>query len=329
MRGDHLQMRYLHEKDLLTIGMNWDETTSVIEQAVRCLQQDDFAQPIKPYLRYGQEQNRIIAMPAFVGGTINQAGIKWIASFPNNIQQGIPRAHSVTILNNAKHGVPEAIINTALLSVIRTASVSGMIIKHYDNVRTLKDITVGIIGWGPIGQYHFKMVTALLGDRIKSIYLYDLNPIEIATIDSSVKDKVIIAKGWKEAYQNSDIFITCTVSKAPYIDAKPKTGSLLLNVSLRDFTTDIFPYVKDSIIVDNWEEVCREKTDIESMHLYCGLQKEGTKSIINVVCDNAMSSYREDQNIMFNPMGMAVFDISMGHYFVRKAEDLKIGQLLE
>ncbi|CCF13227.1 ornithine cyclodeaminase/mu-crystallin family protein [Brevibacillus laterosporus GI-9] len=322
-------MRYLHEKDLLTIGINWDETTSVIEQAVKCLQQDDFSQPIKPYLRYGQEQNRIIAMPAFVGGTINQAGIKWIASFPNNIHQGIPRAHSVTILNKATNGVPEAIVNTALLSVIRTASVSGMILKHYDGVRKQKDITVGIIGWGPIGQYHFKMVTSLLGDRIKNIYLYDLNPIDITSIDPSVKEKVIIAKDWKQAYQHSDIFMTCTVSKAPYIDAAPKAGSLLLNVSLRDFTTEIFPHVKGSIIVDNWEEVCREKTDIESMHLQCGLQKEDTKSIIDVVCHNAMSSYREDQAIMFNPMGMAVFDISMGHYFVKKAEDLKVGQLLE
>ncbi|RAP31091.1 2,3-diaminopropionate biosynthesis protein SbnB [Brevibacillus laterosporus] len=322
-------MRYLHEKDLLTIGMNWDETTSVIEEAVKCLHQNDFAQPIKPYLRYGQEQNRIIAMPAFVGGTINQAGIKWIASFPNNIQQGVPRAHSVTILNNADNGVPEAVVNTALLSVIRTASVSGMIIKHYDRVRNLKDITVGIIGWGPIGQYHFKMVTALLGDRIKNIYLFDLRPIDSQTIDSSFKDKVIIAKSWEEAYKNSDIFMTCTVSKAPYIDVKPKTGALLLNVSLRDFTTDIYPHVKDSIIVDSWEEVCRENTDIESMHLQCGLQKENTQSIINVVCDDAMNNYREDQAIMFNPMGMAVFDISMGHYFLRKAEELKVGQLLE
>lgn len=57
-----------------------------------CLANNEFAQPIKPYLRYNNLKNRIIAMPAYAGGECDMAGIKWIASYPDNINQ-IGRAH--------------------------------------------------------------------------------------------------------------------------------------------------------------------------------------------------------------------------------------------
>ena len=109
-------MLYLNEKDLTKIGQNWNATIDNIELAVQCLDKKDYVQPVKPYLRYRDLTNRIIALIAFVGGKINLAGIKWIASFPDNINHGLPRAHSVVILNDADTGAPVGIINTALLS---------------------------------------------------------------------------------------------------------------------------------------------------------------------------------------------------------------------
>lgn len=45
-------------------------------------------------------------MPAFVGGEINASGIKWIASFPDNIHKGKKRANCVVILNSVQTGEP-------------------------------------------------------------------------------------------------------------------------------------------------------------------------------------------------------------------------------
>lgn len=321
-------MLYLNEKDLLKIGIDWNKTIDVIELAVKCLNQKDFAQPIKPYLRYRNPINRIIAMPAFVGGDIDLAGIKWIASFPENIHNNIPRAHSVVVLNKSATGEPLCIINTALLSIIRTSSVTGLMIRHFLKARPLDAINIGIIGWGPIGQHHYKMCTELLGDRIKSIRLFDLRKIDPDTISGALKPKTQVAGSWQEAYRDTDIFITCTVSKAPYIDEKPKPGSLQANVSLRDFQTGIYDHTR-AIIVDDWEEVCREKTDIEMMHLEKGLKEEDSRSIADVVCNNALAEYPKDESIMFNPMGMAVFDIATGRYYLDRARELIVGRELE
>jgi len=321
-------MLYLNENNILEIGMNWDKMIDVIEEAVKCMNEGDFVQPIKPYLRYRDSTNRIIALIAFVGGKIDLAGIKWIASFPDNINHGIPRAHSVVILNKSDTGEPLCVINTALLSIIRTASVSGLMIRHFLKARPRDNINLSIIGWGPIGRHHYKMCTDILQDKIANIHLFDLREIDPDTITGPSKDITIVAKSWQEAYRDSDIFITCTVSKAPYVDEKPKPGSLLLNCSLRDYKVDIYDYTK-AIIVDDWEEVCREKTDIEMMHKKKGLQKEDTKSIVDVVSKNCLADYPEDESIMFNPMGMGVFDIATSRYYLDKAREMGVGLELE
>lgn len=313
-------MLILDETDINKIGINWEDTLLVIEDAIYCIANGDYAQPVKPYLRYRNIRNRIIAMPAFVGGNINMAGIKWIASFPGNIENGLPRAHSVTILNDAETGQPVASINTVLLSIIRTASVSGLVIKHFFKNREVKNIKIGIIGFGPIGQYHLQMCRALFEENISNIYVYDI--FDVTSSGNIIDQKVQIVNSWEEAYNDSDILITCTVSNAPYIDKQPKSGSIHLNVSLRDYKPEVYDWFKNAIIVDDWDEVCREKTDIEIMHLEKGLNKEGTKSIVDVVINNCFDNYDAQTSIMFNPMGMAVFDIAIGSYYFKKASVL-------
>lgn len=322
-------MLYLNAGHLREIGIRWHETLEVIDGAVRCLFDGEFAQPVKPYLRYRNLKNRIIAMPAFVGGDFNVAGIKWIASFPDNIDKGIPRAHSLVVINDADTGKPVAVINTALLSVIRTASVTGLMIRYFDEARPFQNATLGITGWGPIGRHHFEMCMALFGHRISKVKLFDIRGIDLSAGDIRDREKIVVARSWQEAFEDADIFITCTVSTAPYIDKEPKRGSLQLNVSLRDYKTCFYDFVKGAVIVDDWEEICREKTDIEMMHKEKGLKKEDTRSIVDVVVHRCMSDFPPNQAVMFNPMGMAVFDMAAAAYFYRQASVKNVGLHLE
>lgn len=315
---------YLNQNDLNKIGIDWNHTVDTIEKTVRTLQKGDFAQPIKPYLRFRNLNNRIIAMPAYVGKEIDSCGIKWIASFPCNIHKGKNRAHSIVVLNDTNTGEPVSIINTALLSIIRTASISGLVIKYFLESRPLTDINIGIIGWGPIGQYHYKMCDYLFSDRISNFLITDLKKIDPDTLEERNRYKVKIVDNWKEIYQKCEILITCTVSEMRYITGKPIDGALYLNVSLRDFETSVFEYFKNSIIVDDWDEICREQTDVELMHLENGLEKKHTKSIRDII-DKCIDQYSKNTPIMFNPMGMAVFDIAIAKYYYQQAKYNGIG----
>lgn len=317
-------MLYLNGTNINDIGINWNELIQLIVNSVEALNNKDYSQPIKPYLRYGDPKNRIIAMPAYIGGEEALAGIKWIASFPDNIYKNKLRAHSVTILNESDSGVPLCVINTALVSAIRTASLSGLMIKEFLKTKQEKDkYTIGIIGFGPIGRMHLKMVTSILGKRADQIMLYDINPIDPRVIEDEFEGNISIAPNWQDCYDAADIFITSTVADKPYIDKKPKKNSLQLNISLRDYKAEMRKYM-DVIVVDDWDEVCRQNTDIECMHKL-GLNKDDTLSIIDVVCKGALLQKKEDAVTMFNPMGMAVFDIAVGGYYFREAMKRNVG----
>lgn len=76
---------------------------SQLEQVVVLKKENKICQPLKPYLKFPEEQNRIIAMPAYVGGNINVCGIKWISSFPSNIYSNNRRANCVTVVLSLIH----------------------------------------------------------------------------------------------------------------------------------------------------------------------------------------------------------------------------------
>jgi len=321
-------MLYLNERSLGAMDCSFQKLVGVIERASQCLHAKKFAQPIKPYLRFGNPNNRIIAMPAYVGQPFDAAGIKWIASFPGNLERGIPRAHSVVILNDAATGVPTAIINTPLLSVLRTAAVSGLVLKLYLEERNPKAVTVGITGWGPIGRWHHRMAREICGERLVRTVVHDVRA-DAFTGEGSLPPGVSVARSWREAYDAADVFMTCTVSNAPYIDAPPKAGSLQLNVSLRDYTAAVFPFVKDAIVVDDWDEVCREATDIETFHNECGLERAAAVSLPELVAERRMGTFAPEKAVMFNPMGMAVFDVAIASHLVQLAKEGGAGQVLD
>lgn len=323
-------MLYLDNNHLQTIGLCWKELEIRIVEALRLIDSGDYAQPIKPYLRYGNPANRIIAMPAYVGGTVQAAGLKWIASFPGNTLSGLPRAHSVLLLNKVDTGVPYAILNSPLPSVARTVAVSAVMLRHYLQARPAEGrIRVGIIGFGPVGQHHYDMCGKLFGECIDEVLIYDIRGAKLGThvideADADYRGRTRFAESWQELYSSCNVIITCTVSDHRYIDQPPLAGSLLLDVSLRDYKVSALEQIQ-GIVVDDWDEVCRENTDIELLHLERGLAKDGTCSLADVVCRDALGKYTEDESILFCPMGMAVFDIATAAYWVEKAQSLGIG----
>jgi len=310
-------MLYVDDKLIGQLNIDWEQSLSLIRKAVSIVHSGDYSQPIKTYLRYNDPKNRIIAMPAYLGGDICMSGIKWIASFPDNVTLGLPRAHCTINLNDANTGVPLATFNSGKISIIRTASVSGTIIEEYIKRKPAK-LNVGIIGWGPIGQCHYRLINEYFSTSVEQIAIFDIKPVNITDGAMTFKRvNTVVSNSWGDLYKNSDIVITCTVSSAPYIDLKPKQNALLLNVSLRDYKPSIYRWVKNSIIVDDWNEVCRENTDIENMHKEYGLSKNDTFDMYDVLFNSKLKDICS-MPAMFNPMGLAVFDIILSHYYYQQ-----------
>jgi ornithine cyclodeaminase len=294
----------------------------VIDQTIACLAAGDFAQPLKPYLRFRDPASRIIAMPAFVGGAFDVAGLKWIASFPRNRARDLPRAHAMMILNDAGTGRPYAILESSRLSAIRTAAVSGAVLRRVATQRSYTDLVVGIAGFGPIGRAHAAMAAELLGARLREIRVYDP-----ALDTTELGPKLVRVASWEDAYLDADVFVTCTVANARWIDRAPKPGSLHLAVSLRDYTTVALRHFRPALVVDDWDEVCREGTDVERFAWEEGFRRDEAIALVDFA--QRLPAIDPMQSIHFDPMGLAAFDVALAQHVVTRATEAGLGRRLE
>jgi ornithine cyclodeaminase len=225
------------------------------------------------------------------------------------------RAHAIVVLNDTETGIPSIVINTPTLSAIRTAAVSGFLLSKYLAANDVGDLTCGILGLGPIGQLHLQMLVQCFGHKVKHIYLYDINGIAEGLLERyGDRGRFTICTGWEALVEKSDLLVTCTVAKERYIGGSPKKGGLYFNVSLRDFQPFFLRDV-DVHMVDNWEEVCRENTDIEKAHLEYGLAREDVLEIGDALKPGKLGAL-SDKSFMFNPMGMAIYDIAVAKYYL-------------
>lgn len=328
MKNNKFKTLYLSDRDCSQIPYNWPELVNVIKHAIKSMERDECCQPIKPYVRFEDPSARIIALPARVGvGANSSAGIKWIASFPNNLSKGIPRAFSVSILNDSTTGFPLMIANSAILSIARTAAVSAVVTQKWLESCHQSHINIGLIGVGPIGKVHLEMFQVVLANRRGKIYVYDRDESALEKLQSSSNIEINICKDWREVQSNVDIFLTATTSSKGYIDEAPRKGALVLNVSLRDFSPVYRKFV-DYLIVDNWSEVCREGTDIENMSK-AGLSESDIVMLKDVVSKDCLDNRKKDEVVMLNPMGLAVFDVAIMKYYYEFALKSEGGKFLD
>ncbi|HEX2852264.1 MAG TPA: hypothetical protein VHO24_03420 [Opitutaceae bacterium] len=317
---------YLNGRDLQRLGVDWREIMGAIREAIALLSSGDYDQPIKSYIHLAGGKDRVIAMPAYLGGSAPSAGLKWIASVPANLQRGLPRAHAITIVNHPETGAPECLVNSTLLSARRTAAVSGVMLEHFLARRVPGALRVGICGMGEIGLHHLAMFRAILGERMISVSIYDIDERRAHAV--SLLHGCEVAVSAETLLRTSDIFLTCTTSMARYLLCAPKPGALVLNISLRDFQAEFVEFV-DHVVVDQWSEVCRKGTDIERMHAHGLLRESDVIPIERVVNSGALATRDPASTVMFNPMGMAIFDVAVTALYRNKARALGVGLELE
>jgi N-[(2S)-2-amino-2-carboxyethyl]-L-glutamate dehydrogenase len=269
--------------------------------------------PASVFLRFEDRANaRIIGLPAHVATPVPVSGMKWIASYPDNVRSGFPRASAVLLLNSHEHGYPFACMEASVISAARTAASAVLAAEALVGGRSVASI--GIVGAGLIARYvhRFLIGTGWTADRIV-----------VHDIDRAMAER--FAERWCDRSRHDvaiagdlgpaaacDLVLFATVAPRPHVHdaALFAHHPAILHLSLRDLAPAVILGAFN--VVDDVDHVMAAQT---SLHL--AEQATGSRAFVGgtltAVLDGRCRVDRSRPQI-FSPFGLGVLDVALGRW---------------
>ncbi|MFD6517058.1 2,3-diaminopropionate biosynthesis protein SbnB [Rhodococcus sp. NPDC060176] len=277
--------------------------------------------PPSYFLRFPDDpRNRIIALPSAVGGDVDVSGIKWISSYPNNVDSGIPRASAVVILNDSKNGYPLACLEGSIISAVRTAASAAIAASLLSENRP-KIARLGIVGTGLIARYVYKYLVAA-GIDPDEVALYDKDDVHSNGLARHLfrereSIEVTVHESIEDVIRSSDLVIFATTAGSPYVtdvdwfSHKP----LVLHISLRDLSPTI---IFDSCnIVDDVEHCLKAETSVHLAEQASRNRDHVHATLYSVITGSFAPP--SDRTVVFSPFGLGVLDLVVAKFIYNQA----------
>lgn len=278
--------------------------------------------PHSTFLRFPHlPKNRIIALPAYLGGDEDAAGVKWIASAPENVQRGLERATALIVLNDPETGRPLALLEGSHISAARTAASAALAARLLHDWRPTD--SVGLIGCGRI---NFEIASYLrhVYPDLSTFVLFDIE--EKRQVRFS--DRLLQALGpvqARAADRLESLLASCrlvslaTTATVPHISdvSVCPPGTTILHVSLRDLTPEVI--LASDNVVDDFEHVCRAQTSIHLARDLSGRTDFVACSLGEILNGKPFRRSSEAATVVFSPFGLGILDIALGRAVWQRA----------
>ncbi|WNF28006.1 2,3-diaminopropionate biosynthesis protein SbnB [Streptomyces sp. C11-1] len=272
--------------------------------------------PPSYFLRFPDRPDaRIIALPASLGGESGVDGLKWISSFPANIESGLPRASAVLILNDPATGYPFACLESSVISAVRTAASAALAADVLSRGRGDRPRRVGFVGTGLIARFIHTYLAAA-GWDFDEVGVHDLKPEHADRFRGYVEGghggRVVVHDSAESLIRASDLVVFATVAGAPHISDPGwfAHAPLVLNVSLRDLAPEIVLSAVN--VVDDVEHCLKANTSVHLAEQLTG----GREFLSGTLYDVMSGAVRPPagRTLVFSPFGLGVLDLAVGSY---------------
>lgn len=355
---------YLSEPDMIKAGVkDMKSCVDVMEDLLITLYKGDYVMgganhnshgcmimfpddPQFPGMPKNADDRRFMAMPAYLGGSYQMAGMKWYGSNVENKKVGLPRSILMMMLNDKDTGAPLALMSANLVSAYRTGGIPGVGAKYLAR----KDSrVVSIIGPGVMGKTSLAAFVSVC-PNLDTVKIKGRSQRSLDAFTRFIREElpqiknIEICDSVEEAVKDSDIISFTTtvrddVSSFPYINGDwIKKGALISMPSAARFDDDFLAGCK--LVVDNsklyeaWEEEYPYPTYPQVQIIgtkFTDLKHDGkieAKDIIDItdiIEKRHPGRTSDDEIIVYSVGGMPVEDIAWGGTVYRNAVKLGIG----
>ena len=285
--------------------------------------------PQSIFLRFPKDdRNRIIGLPAYLEDENRIAGMKWISSFPGNIENGIERASASIFLNEMDTGRVTAVLEGSIISAKRTAASAALAAGYLHGNKD--ESSVGLVGCGRINREILLFLESVF-PKLSRVFLYDMSDDRMDAFIGAHKDtklEFIKCSDIEEVFGGARLVSFATTAGVPFIDEiKNLTNEhTVLGISLRDFAPAVIKRVHN--IVDDLEHVCRERTSIHLTYEETKSKDFVAGSIADVV-NHKVPARDKDKACIYSPFGLGVLDLALSDYVYREALRTDAGTVVE
>jgi ornithine cyclodeaminase len=280
--------------------------------------------PHSSFLRFpDSDKDRIICLPAYLGGDYQLAGVKWIASMPDNVSRGMERASAVMILNDRVTGRPGAVVEGSIISKQRTAASAALASKV---LAPGEPGVIGFVGCGPINTCVAQFLTKVWSN-VGRFIAFDLDPARAEVFGEALLKfqpgaDFRVAASLQELLGECPMVAFATTAISPYVDelnACP-AGATILHISLRDLSANLI--LTNHNIVDDLDHVNRAATSIHLASEQVGHTDFVHGSLGDILLGNIDLPDRDDRKMIFTPFGLGVLDLAVADLVLKAlAED--------
>jgi len=329
-------MLFLSRKDILSF-FSMRDAIEADKKAFVLHTQGKAKVPLRINLETETKAGQCMFMPAYVGGSLNMAGVKIVSCFLGNAAKGLPVIPATVALIDGDTGLVTAIIEGTTLTQLRTAGISGAATELLSN----PDSKIGAL-FGTGGQGPAQLEALLTVRRLEEVRIFDVLPGRAA--DFIVKNKAVAekygarlveAKTPKEAVTDADVITTVTTSATPLFSADDIKPGCHIN-GVGSYTPDKrelpFELLRkaDRIFVDNKEAVLAEAGD------FIIPMKEGLFSSDKIAGElgelllGKVSGRRSKEEItVMKTVGFATLDVVAAAQIVSRAKEVGAGTIID
>ena len=326
---------FLNDKAMRAAGVyDMEAAMRDVEQVYILNAKGEVNNPGKCVLRWGktvEDENvmgRINAMPGYVGGAYDMAGIKWIGSGPMNYKKGLPRASVTIILNDPDTKLPVAVADGTAISTMRTGASGGIAIR----LLARSDARVMTI-CGAGAQAPTQLEAALIArPTLSTLYVYDIRPENAERFAQRTREKypaltVAVEPDIEKAARESDIIDCVTLAMEPFVKgAWLKKGALVMNMA--DYEVDNDCVLRaDKCVVDYWENIKHRMISTIALMWRDGLFRDEQlhAELGQILCGAKPGRENDDEIIYFNAVGAGIMDIAVATRCYRAAQQAGLG----
>lgn len=252
--------------------------------------------------------------------------------FQNKQRFGLPNIQGVIALCDAENGYPLAVMDSIEITIIRTGAATGVAAKYLAR----PDATVATIsGCGNQGRISLRALAAVR--QLEKVYAFDVDHEQAKRyaneLSNELRITVTAVRGLAEAVGRSDICVTCTPSKQPYLnqsDVAPGAFIAAVGADNED-KQELDPRLiaASKVVVDSLDQ-CASIGDLK-LALKQGLMTKADvhAELGEVIAGRKPGRENQEEVIVFDSTGTALQDVAAAAIVYEKAVAADRGIVLD